>query len=175
MIDPTDSELCAVPGAVTFRDPDALDLSLPVTRFVPMHPNDLDAYDRIYERMYQAGGPRWVWCDEGRFPFPANGTKPWPATYHITGRKRELGHAVANTRCSNINLEILGLAAHVITFPLGHGEDRSVLAKSIGVDLATLDACYAELEPFGFLWFRRGPGGGELTICPPLPRELVHR
>lgn len=166
VVDPTDSEICDVPGAVTFRDVDELDLSLPVTRFVPEHPNDPDIWDRLFEKLFKAGGPRYVWTDEGRFPFPANATKPWPMTFQSQGRKRELGHLVCNTRPVEINRECRGQAQHVIVFPVGTAEDRQTIARDIGAELTVLERCFAELAPYGYLHFSRR--ARELRICPPL-------
>lgn len=166
VVDPTDSEITDVPGAVTFRDVDELDLSLPLTRFVPQHPNDAETWDELYRKIFETGGPRYTWTDEGRFPFPANGTKPWPATFHITGRKRELGHLVCNTRSIGVNLECIGLAQHIFGFEQGHPEDKAVIAKAIGVPGNVLDEVYAQLQPFGFFHFSRR--AREVRICPPL-------
>lgn len=171
VVDPTDSTITDVPGAATFRDVDELDLSLPVTRFVPEHPNDAETWDRLFEKLYKAGGPRYVWTDEGRFPFPANGGKPWPKTFHVTGRKRMLGHVVANTRAYNLDLEILGLSQHVFGFEQPNKEDRQRIADAIGIAIGVLERVYAELVTRGFFHFDRR--AKELMICPPLPPELI--
>lgn len=171
VVDPTDSEITDVPGAVTFRDVDELDLSLPVTRFVPWTPNDPDTWDRLYRKLYETGGPRYTWTDEGRFPFPANGTRPWPMTFHVTGRKRMLGHVVANTRAHNQNLEVGNCAQHIFGFAQPEKRDRDRIASNIGLDLAVLDRVYAELVEHGYFHFDRR--AKEVIIWTPLPREVL--
>ena len=91
IIDPTDSELTDVPGAVVFRDPLAVDLTLHLWRFVPIDPEDRDAYDALYGRVNRLPGPFFIWDDECRFSCPSSGGAPGPRTYLATKRKRQMG------------------------------------------------------------------------------------
>lgn len=170
VIDPSDSDICRVPGAVTASDPLQVDLDAEVSRFVPKDPADQDAFDVLYSRLYEAGGPRMVMTDEARFIFPASGCKPGPRRFIIQGRKRQLGHIACDTRAKQVYLELLA-AMQLFVFPGMHGDDVEAIARTIGMSFAQLQAQLASCPPFGFLWYQRRPK--ELICCPPLPRELL--
>jgi len=167
VIDPTDSEICDVPGAVVARDPERVDLSAPVSRFVPRDPCDLKAYDTLYGRINALPGPFYVWDDECRFSMPANGTPPQARTYVITKRKRQMGWLGCNTRALDLFKECKGAARHIISTEMGSTDDREDLAKYLSIRPGEMDAIYSELEPFGFWWFTRRDR--TVTVCPPIP------
>ena len=173
IIDPTDSELTDVPGAVVFRDPLAVDLTLHLWRFVPIDPEDRDAYDALYGRVNRLPGPFFIWDDECRFSCPSSGGAPGPRTYLATKRKRQMGWVGANTRPVGVYLECRNQAKHILSTML-FGNDRAELATTMSVPLATLDAAYAELATMGlgaFLWWHTRTR--ELQLCPPVDAPFL--
>lgn len=165
VIDPADSSLTAVDGAVTFRDPARPPRDAATARFVPRDPGDLDAYDRVYRWVYSAG-PRWVWLDEAGIAAPAQGSPRFVRTVLVQGRKLGVGHMAMHTRPRELDPNVVAQAQHVIVFPLPNPDDRRRVADLAGLDRRVLEAELAALEPFGFLWWdqRRRT----LTACPPI-------
>jgi hypothetical protein len=165
VIDPADSSLTSIDGAVTFSDPRRPPKDAATARFVPADPADRDAYDAVYRWAF-ANFPRYVWLDEPDQAAPANG---WPRhvnTYVVQGAKRMLGHLACATRPRNVMVSLIANAQHVIAFDLPHPSDRRHLAELAGIPPAVLEAEMAALPQYGFLWWN----GLErtLTSCPPL-------
>lgn len=166
VIDPADSEICDVPGAVSFRDPTRFDPNVATARFVPYDPGDLDAYDELYRRVKALGGPRYVWVDEAGLVLPANGTKRWARAVVVQGRKAEIGHLALHTRPSELLVQLKSVLHHLISYPLADPDDRKWVARATGLPSSELDAAYDRLEPFGFLWWQRT--ARRVSICKPL-------
>lgn len=171
IIDPTDSELTDVPGAVVFRDPLKVDLTLELWRFVPVDPEDRDAYNALYGRINHLPGPFYLWDDECRFSCPSSGGARGPRTYLATKRKREMGWVGANTRPVGVYREAKGQAKHLLSTMLFGDDDRADLAGFMSVPVSLLDQAYAELATMGlgaFLWWHVRTR--ELVLCPPIDR-----
>jgi hypothetical protein len=176
IIDPTDSEICDV-GCPTFRVAEQVDLTLPVSRFVPLDPFDLKAYDTLYGRVNRLPGPAWIWDDECRFSCPASGCPHGPGTYVTTKRKREMGGVWCNTKPLGVFREVKGAAKHILSTLLYDDPSRDDLAGTMSVRRATLDSWFDQIEPangaqpYSFLYWHVRTR--ELQICDPLPRELA--
>lgn len=168
VIDPADSDLTRVPGARTFRDPRSrVLLEAPTSRFVPTDSGDLDAYDELYRRMFNAG-PRYVWVDEAGIVFPQSNRANPRRNFLVQGRKRELGHLALHTRPRECDVNLIAQAMHVAAFQLPNPDDRDRIAELAGIPPRQLDAEMRRLEPHGFLWW--SVRGRTLTVCDPLPR-----
>lgn len=165
VIDPADSSLTAIDGAVTFRDPRRPPKDAATARFVPVDPADRDAYDAVYRWAF-ANFPRYVWLDEPDQAAPAAGWPRWVNTYVVQGAKRQLGHLACATRPRWVMGSLIANAAHVIVFPLPNPADRRHVADLIGVPVAVLEAELHRLPEHGFVWWNGIDR--QLTSCPPL-------
>lgn len=163
VIDPADSELTDVPGAVTFSNPKKPPADAATARFVPHDPADKAAYDLVYRWAFERY-PRYVWLDEAGQVAPAQGGPRWLNTFVVQGAKRSLGHVACHTRPRECNRNLIGQAQHVAIFDLPNPDDRRYLADLIGVPAGVLDTDLAALPFRGFLWW----DGDTLTSCPPL-------
>ncbi|MHB1519309.1 MAG: hypothetical protein ACYCVN_12405 [Acidimicrobiales bacterium] len=166
VIDPSDSEICDVPGTATFRDPSRFDPAWPMARFVPADPGDMDAYDECYRLVRYYGGPRYVWVDEAGLVLPAAGTPKWARAVVVQGRKAELGHLALHTRIVEIYKQLKSVLAHLIIFGILDPEDLQTAARIIGISTDELQAALAALPEFGFLWWQRVEK--RILVCPPL-------
>lgn len=165
VIDPADSDLTQVPGAVLTRDPRRWPADAATVRYVPRDPFDLDAYDAIY-RVAFARWPRWVWLDEAGIAAPAQGAPRALRLVIVQGRKRQIGHLACHTRPREIDRNLIAQAAHLVIFPLSNVDDRQLIAGQIGIARPDLDRALAALPEFGFLWWDER--ASTLTVCPPL-------
>lgn len=165
MIDPTDSELLAEPGFVTFRDPHRIPADAATLRFVPANPRDADAYNTVYAWAW-AHYPRWVLLDEAGVVAPAKGAPQWVSTLVIQGRKRAIGHLACHTRPREVEPNLIAQAAHVFVFATPNPDDRRHLAGLMGLAPATLDEQLGRLPEYGFVWW--DARAQTLTVCPPL-------
>lgn len=169
VIDPAASELTAVDGAHTFRDPGRIPWDEAATlRFVPRHADDRAAYDELYRRLMTSGRPCFVWLDEPEDALPASGYAKWGKTLVVRGRKLELGHLTNSTEPVNILVNLKRTADHVVMFHTPLEKDRRELAQAMGVELAVLDRVHDEViaVEHSFAWFDRRARA--LTWCPPL-------
>lgn len=172
MIDPADSNLTDVPGAVTFRDPARSTnakgeswIEAATARFVPSDPNDLDAYDRVYAWCFDRF-PRMVWIDEAGFVMPAHGTPNNPNRYLVQGAKRMLGHMACHTRPREINRNLIAQAQHLMVFDLPNPADRKHIAEIAGIPPDQMEDLMGQLGQYEFLWWRQLDR--TLTVCPRL-------
>jgi hypothetical protein len=163
IVDPQDSELTAVAGAVTFSDPKRPPRDAATARFVPRDPADRHAYDLVYRWAFEHY-PRYVWLDEAGQAAPATGFPRWLNTYVVQGRKRSLGHVACHARPREVNRNLIAQANHVFVFDLPNPDDRRHLADLMGLPVADLEEDLAALPEFGFLWW----DGDTLLSCPPL-------
>ncbi len=170
VIDPADSKLTEIPGAVTFSDPtrasnDAGEYWTQAAnaRFVPSDPEDRDAYDAVYSWAF-ARYPRMVWCDEAGMVLPASGYPKRANAYVVQGAKRMLGHIACHTRPVEIARNLIAQAQHIFIFDLPHPADRATIAEVAGIDRATLEGHMAVLGKWEFLWWSQLDR--QLTICP---------
>ena len=174
IIDPADSSLTDLRGAVTFHDPGTATnpqgirwTTAATARFVPDDPDDLDAYDRVYRWAFDRF-PRWIWCDEAGAVMPAAGYPRAANRYIVQGAKRRLGHLACHTRPRELARNLIAQAQHVFVFDLPNPDDRAHIAKIAGIDGPVLDREMAALQVHGFLWWQQRDR--TLTRCPPLDR-----
>lgn len=165
MIDPADSSLTAIDGAVTFSDPANPPGDAATARFVPRDPADRAAYDVVYQWAFE-NFPRYVWLDEPEWAAPANGYCRWANTYQVQGAKRMCGHIINATRPRNVMRSSVAMAAHLMAFFLPQPEDRRYLAELVGIPADVFDSQMLALPPHGFLWYHQA--ARTLTVCPPL-------
>lgn len=171
VIDPADSELTAIPGAVTFHDARRIPWADGATlRFVPRHSDDRAGYEALY-RGILAHGRVYVWLDEPEDAAPATGYPKAGKSAVVRGRKLWIGHQTCATEPVNIAVHLKRNADHVFGFDLPLEDDRKHIARAIGVPLEVIEAAQAALDPFGFWWFDRR--ARELTICPPVPEARL--
>lgn len=172
VLDPADSTLTEVPGAVTFHD--ARRPTNPAgeswrdaatARFVPLDPDDADAYGAVYDWAFR-NGPRYVWCDEAGMVLPSTGSPPGARRVLTQGRKRAIGHMACHTRPRWVDRDLVAQAQHVFVFSTPSVQDRKSLAENMGVPLDVLEAQHAQLPEFGFMWWDQR--ARRLTVCDPL-------
>lgn len=163
VIDPADSDVTDVAGAVTFRDPARPPVDAATARFVPRDPADRDAYDAVYRWAFERF-PRYLWLDEAGIAAPAQGCSRWINTVVVQGRKRSLGHLACHARPREVNRNLIAQANHVFVFDLPNPDDRRHLADLMGLAVADLETDLFALPDHGFLWW----DGTTLTSCPPL-------
>lgn len=160
MIDPVGSDLTHTPGCVTFSDPGRATnrrgeswREAATARFVPGDPDDMDAYQALYRWIF-ANAPRWVWLDEAELVMPASGKNRAGRKLVIQGRKLPTGQLACNPRPVNVDRNLIAQAAQVFVFSTPDADDRALLAKNMGVPVATFEAAHAQLPEYGFLWWQ---------------------
>lgn len=167
IVDPADSSLTDVPGAVTFSNPKRPPADAETARFVPYDPADRDAYNDVYRWAFERF-PRYVWLDEAGQAAPAAGGPRWLNTYLVQGAKRSLGHLACHGRPREINRNLIAMASHLFIFDTPNPDDRRYIADMVGLPPAQLEAELIALPKFGYLWWN----GEELTSCPPYEGPL---
>ena len=165
VVDPADSSLTEVPGAVTFSDP--LRATNPAgenwrtaatARFVPRDPYDLDVYDAVYRWCFEHF-PRYVWLDEAGIAAPAKGVPVGIGQVQNQGAKRQIGHIACHTRPREVFKGLLAQADHLLVFQLPNVADRQYVADCAGVDRQAFEAMHAALPPHGFIHCSTAAGG----------------
>lgn len=172
VIDPADSLLTELPGAVTFSDARRRlnergeDWRAAATaRFVPTDPEDVDAYDAVYRWCFDRF-PRYVWCDEAADALPVKRAPSSGRRYLTQGRKRQLGHLACSTRPRDIDRNLFAQAQHILIWRCANVEDFDHVAKQAGTPPAVLAQLLGELPEHGFVWFDQR--AMTLTACPPM-------
>lgn len=173
VIDPADSELTDIPGAVTFSDPTKATneqgqrwTDAATARFVPEDdPQDPAVYEPLYAWCFNRF-PRMIWLDEAGMAMPARGGSRAARRYLVQGAKRRLGHIACHTRPRDIDRNLISQAQHLFVFDLPNVDDRRHIAEQAGIPAATLEAEMRQLPQFGFLWWRQLER--RLIVCPPL-------
>ncbi len=167
VIDPADSSLTDLPGAVTFSDARRPGewRQAATARFVPVDPDDLDAYHHVYNWAFN-NGPRYVWTDEAGLVLKSSGSPAGARRLNTQGRKRSIGHMACHTRPLWVDRDLVAQAQHVFIFASPIAKDRRYLAENMGVPLDLLEERHARLPQFGFLWWSQRDR--QLTTCEPL-------
>lgn len=167
VIDPADSSLTAIEGAETFRDPRRFPLGAATARFVPVDPDDLDAYDAVYAAAFESF-PRMVWADEAGAILPATRQPPAGRRYVVQGAKRMLGHLAVHTRPREVYRGLIANASHLLVFQLPNPDDRAHLAKMAGLSPVAFGALLDQLGEREFVWLNLTGPGIPPIICPAL-------
>jgi hypothetical protein len=171
VIDPFESELTNIPGAVTFSDPRKATNAkgenwrqAATARFVPTDPEDLDAYDAVYDWCFRHF-PRMVWTDECPEVLPVTGYPKKGRLLITNGAKRQIGHLGGAQRPRGIMRHLIVNAHHVLVWPMPNIDDLKHVADNTGVPVAVLVAALAECEPHGFVHIDMLTIPRTLTIC----------
>lgn len=172
VVDPNDSSLTAIAGAVTFSDASRPTnergeawRTAATARFVPDDPADRAAYNELY-RWVWAHFPRYLWLDEAADAAPANGCPALVRRVIQQGAKRSLGHLACHTRPRELARNLIAQAQHVFVFELPNPDDRDHIARIAGIPREVIEAELGRLEPHGFLWWQQAER--RLTVCRPL-------
>lgn len=152
---------------MTFRDPARLP-DVPVARYVPADPADLDAYDRLYRAVWARRRPLLIWLDEARIAAPSTGPPRHLVTVVTQGRAAGIGHIACAQRPAWIAGELLSEADHLMAFPTHHPRDLDRLAEVMSVPPADVRAWFGRLRRHGFLHY--DVRLHRVTLCPPIPR-----
>lgn len=172
IIDPFDSSLTAVPGAVTFSDPRRPTngkgenwRTAATARFVPRDPDDLEVLDAVYSWCFEHY-PRAVWTNECAETLPVRGYPKAGKRVVTNGGKRMIFHAGESQRPREIMPALIANAHHLLVWPMPNPDDVRRVADLGGLDVEVLRRELALLERFGFVWIDQE--AKTLTSCPAL-------
>ena len=146
VVDPAGAAQTDLVGAVTFGDPYNVPGAL-LTRFVPDDPRDLEAYDALFQGLYDTGGPRLVLADDVKFIAPSDNVPKGFSQYVFAGRKRMLAMIATMPQAVGACPELRSEADMLVVFPLGRAQDRRTVAADGGVELADLEAALKRVGP----------------------------
>lgn len=138
-MDPADAAQTEIAGSLTWSTP----LVVPeaaLTRYVPRDMTDTDEWDRLFQTLYDRGGPRYVLADDVRLIAPSNHVPAGFARYAFAGRKRQLGLLNTQTSTAGAATELRSEAAVLIVFPMGRRKARAEIAQDGGVETEDLEA-----------------------------------
>jgi hypothetical protein len=169
-IDVTDS---IFDDALAFYDPLNIpwDLSSSL-RYVPNMSSTESEQD--FNDLYlgiMAHGDVWVWLDEANEVSSAHKTIPGLRQVLLQGRKFQIGHCAVTPRPVDISRSIFTQSQHLFIFPLTDNDDRTRVAKNIGLEPDELEEVMATMPDFGFLWY--DVRSRTLLELPPIPFEVV--
>lgn len=162
------------PTALTFFDP----LEIPwdksfSLRFVPDITADMDLQiSELFLSIY-AHGICFVWLDEANEVSDAHKTAFGLRKVYLQGRKAYVGVVSCTPRPKDISKSIITQAQYLVIFPLVDYDDRSTIAKNIGMTPAEFDDMVADLGDYEYLFY--DVRNRDLWRMPPLPYELVDR
>lgn len=167
-VDVTDS---VVDDALVFFDP----LNIPwdeaaSLRYVPNVETMETDIDNLYLSAFFHGSV-WLWLDEANEVSTAHRTIPGLRRVLLQGRKFQVGHCAVTPRPVDINRSIITQSEHLFIFPLTDTDDRTRIAKNIGLDSEEFEDTMAALPDFAYLWF--DVRSGTLFTMPPLPLEVA--
>lgn len=170
IIDVTDS--IHEPEALTFFDP----LKIPweksySLRFVPDISQSLDAQiSELFMEIYYHG-VCWYWLDEANEISDAHKTAFGLRKVLLQGRKAYVGGVSCTPRPKDISKSIITQSQYIAIFPLVDYDDRSTVAKNIGMTPAEFDDVISQLDDFEYLWY--DVRNRTLYKVPPIPFEIV--
>lgn len=177
IVDPADSSLTAIPGAVTFSDPSRATNAkgenwhqAATARFVPVDPEDLDVYNQVLRFAFN-NFPRRVLAEECDDFLRAQGAPLYGKKLVRQGGKRMLGLIANATRPKGILVALTSNSEHAAIFETPLAADRAYLAGNLGVPIDEFEAKHAQLQRWGFLWADRR--ARTLTVCAPLPLKSI--
>jgi hypothetical protein len=159
--------------SLTFFDPAAVPWSESASlRFVP----DVDTMEEQIDELYlqiMYHGNTWIWLDEANEVSTAHRTIPGLRRILLQGRKFQIGHAAVTPRPVDITKSIITQSEHLFLFPLIDLDDRTRIAKNVGLTQDEFDAEMARLEPYGYLWY--SVRDKMMLSMPALPLEDVKK
>ncbi len=172
IIDVTDS--IVEPSALTFYDPDEIpwDKSYSL-RYVPDAGAPMDIQiSTLFLNIYYHGAC-WYWLDEANEVSDAHKTAFGLRKVLLQGRKAYVGGACLSPRPKDISKSIITQSQYIAIFTIIDYDDRSTIAKNIGMTPAEFDDQMNQLEEHGFLFF--DVRSRTLYRVPPIPREIVEK
>lgn len=170
IIDITDS--IHEPTALTFYDP----MNIPwdkafSLRFVPDISISLDdQISELFINMY-LHGVCWYWLDEANEVSTAHRTIFGLRKVLLQGRKAYVGGVCATPRPRDITKSIITQAQYIAIFDIVDYDDRSYVAKNIGMTPAEFDDLMSTLSEYGYLFY--DVRYKTLYEVPPIPVEIV--
>lgn len=170
IIDVTDS---IFDDALVFFDPLNIPWDLASSlRYVPdlSSPDAEDDFNNLYLGI-MAHGDAWVWLDEANEVSSAHRTIPGLRQVLLQGRKFQIGHCAVTPRPVDISRSIFTQSQHLFIFPLTDNDDRTRVAKNIGLEPDELEEVMATMPDFAFLWY--DVRSRTLLELPPIPLEVV--
>lgn len=172
IIDITDS--IHEPSALTFYDP----LNIPwdksySLRFVPDISLSLDEQvSELFLGIY-LHGVCWYWLDEANEVSTAHRTIFGLRKVLLQGRKAYVGGASCTPRPRDINKSIITQAQYIAIFTIVDYDDRSYVAKNIGMMPAEFDDLMSTLNEHEYLYY--DVRYRTLYKVPAIPPDLVDR
>jgi hypothetical protein len=144
----------------------------PSLRFVPnlASPQLEEDFNNLYLSI-MAHGDVWVWLDEANEVSTAHRTIPGLRQVLLQGRKLQIGHCAVTPRPVDITKSIFTQSQHLFIFPLTDNDDRTRVAKNLGMESDEFEAIMAELPDFAYLWY--DVRNRVLLEMPALPLEVI--
>lgn len=170
IIDITDS--INEPSAIDFFDPFEIPWDKGFSlRFVPDISQSLDEQiSALFLEMY-AHGVCWYWLDEANEVSTAHRTIFGLRKVLLQGRKAYVGGASCTPRPRDISKSIITQSQYIAVFSIVDYDDRSYVAKNIGMTPAEFDDLMSTLEPYEYLFY--DVRMRTLYRVPPIPPEIV--
>lgn len=172
IIDVTDSII--EPRALTFYDPDKVPWKDAYNlRFVPdINANLEDQINRLYISIFYHGAC-WIWMDEINEVSTAHKTPYGMRKVLLQGRKAYVGHASCTPRPADISKSIVAQAQYLITFMLVDFDDRTRMARYMGMTNDEFDAALNQLGDYEYLFY--DVAQRNLYRVPAVPAEVVEK
>lgn len=170
IIDITDS--IHEPAALTFYDPVKIpwDESFNL-RYVPDISLDLDEQiSELFLGIY-LHGVCWYWLDEANEVSTAHRTIFGLRKVLLQGRKAYVGGSNVTPRPRDIAKSIITQSQYIAIFNIVDYDDRSYVAKNIGMSPVEFDELMSTMEEYEYLFY--DVRLRTLYMVPPLPVELV--
>lgn len=172
LVDPKEEH--TINGVAPARLPAALDLAAPVSHYIPARLDEAE-YEELFDLLWRAGGPRWIWLDEAYGPTRAGKAPQGLRLILQQGRAKDIGLAACSQRPVNIEATLRTEAQHIIVFtvPRPATIDLKTLAPDLSMDpdqlARELDDLAAAEGPYSHVWYCRRTG--QLHRCAPLPSD----
>lgn len=168
VIDPKDELDLGVPAV---RDPAQLDLSAPLSHYVPSS-LERDEYEELFWLLWMTPGPRLIYLDESAGPTSANWAPRGLILWIQQGRGKGKGLIACTQRPVGVAPPLRTEAEHVfIMVPRTTRDDLATIAADIGREYRELDEELSWLHEhegdYSHLWYCRPTN--ELHRCAPLP------
>jgi ABC-type dipeptide/oligopeptide/nickel transport system ATPase component len=170
IIDITDS--IHEPEALTFYDPFEIpwDKSYNL-RFVPDPSESMDdQISALFLGMY-AHGVCWFWLDEANEVSTAHRTAAGLRKVLLQGRKAYVGGSNVTPRPKDISKHIITQAQYIAIFTIVDFDDRSYVAKNIGMSPVEFDDLMSTLEEYEYLFY--DVRARTLYRVPAIPADVV--
>lgn len=170
IIDVTDS--INEPTALTFYDPIEIpwDKSYSL-RFVPDISQSLDEQISALFLSIYAHGVCWYWLDEANEISTAHRTAFGLRKVLLQGRKAYVGGVSCTPRPKDISKSIITQAQYIAIFMIVDYDDRTMVAKNIGMAPAEFDDLMSTLGEYEYLFY--DVRYRTLYRVPPIPPEVV--